>query len=223
MLKTPRPLSTGLLDEPTARPRVARILRFMKSGTPPLFAACLCAAALSVLSGSVFAQSGSPSPFMPEGGAVVAAPTENAPLELRGIVATKSGYMFGIFDPTKRQSFWVRPNEQGSDFVIRNHDVQNETVTVNYQGRSLTLAMKAAKVESMGPVPSPLVANMQRPAGPNQPPVALNPTPADEARRLEGVAAEVRRRRMLRQAAAQGGAIPQPGVIQPSVQPPQRR
>jgi hypothetical protein len=188
----------------------------MKPGTALVLSALVVGVSLAATP-HLSAQS-SHSPFMPEGGVAVATPTENAPLELRGIVATKNGYMFGIFDPTKRQSFWVRPNEQGSDFVVRNHDVQNDTVTVDYQGRSLTLAMKAAKVESMGPVPSPVIANVQRPAGPNQPPVALNPTPADEARRLEGVAAEVRRRRMLRQAAAQQGSTP--GVIQPSVQPP---
>jgi hypothetical protein len=165
------------------------------------------------------------SPFMPEGGAAPGAvPTENNPLELRGIVATKNGYLYGIFDPTKRQSYWVRANESGAEFVVRGHDIQNETVSVDFQGRSMTLALKAAKVESLGPVPNPAIANVQNPAAvsrvpPNMPPVALNPTPADEARRLESVAAEVRRRRMLRQAASQQGA--QPTTVQPVPMPPQ--
>ncbi|PTY08826.1 hypothetical protein DB347_04445 [Opitutaceae bacterium EW11] len=153
------------------------------------------------------------SPFMPEGAAAAGVPTDNAPLELRGIVATKDGYLFGLFDPSKKQSTWARLNEPGANFVVRSHDVANETVNVEYQGRTLTLALKTAKVESMGVLPNPALANMPRP--PNQPTAILNPSAADEARRLEGVAAEVRRRRMLRQAAAQqpGGPAVAPGPV----------
>lgn len=171
------------------------------------------------------------SPFMPEGGgSATAAPTENAPLELRGIVSTKGGYLFGLYDPTKRQSLWVRQNEPGAEFTVRSHDVSSDTVTVDYQGRTLTLALKSAKVESLGPVPNPSMANMPRPPMQNQPQMGMTPSAADEARRLEGVAAEVRRRRMLRQAAQsnqlqqiqqqqqQQGQPPMPGP-QPGAQP----
>ena len=47
-------------------------------------------------------------------------------------------------------------------------------------------------------------------------PPAFSPTPVDEARRLESVAAEVRRRRALRQSAAQQP----PGLEQPTSLPP---
>lgn len=166
------------------------------------------------------------SPFMPEGTpAAPVAPTENAPLELRGIVSTKAGYLYGIFDPTKRQSVWVRKDEPGADFSVRAHDEANDTVTVEYQGRTMTLGLKAAKVESMGPVPNPAQMMVQRPnqPQPNMPPMPVPPpanaSAADEARRLEGVAAEVRRRRMLRQAAAQAGQPPQSQAPQPQPQP----
>lgn len=169
------------------------------------------------------------SPFQPEGSAQapMVAQSEGATLELRGIVSTKSGYTYGIFDPTKRQSAWVRMNDTGNSFVVRSHDVNNDTVTVEYQGRTMTLALKAAKVESMAPLPSPAQVNIQRgpnpmpnqPPQPGQPP-SMNPSAADEARRLEGVAAEVRRRRMLRQAAAQNGGQP-PAMNQPPMPTPQ--
>jgi len=169
------------------------------------------------------------SPFQPEGAPTtpVVVQSEGAPLELRGIVSTKSGYLYGIFDPTKRQSAWVHLNDTGNDFTVRSHDVNSETVTVEYQGRTMTLGLKAAKVESMGPLPSPAQVNIQRgpnpmpnqPMPPQQPP-AINPSAADEARRLEGVAAEVRRRRMLRQAAAQNGGQP-PQMTQPPMPMPQ--
>ncbi len=165
------------------------------------------------------------SPFQPEGtaGSVAPPPTIGAPLELRGIVSTKSGFLYGIFDPTKRQSAWVRMNDPGSDFAVRSHDEANDTVTVDFQGRVMTLALKSAKVESMAPLPSPAQVNSHRAPMPNQPmQPSINPTAADEARRLEGVAAEVRRRRMLRQAAAQnGGQGAQPQMHQPPMPTPQ--
>ena len=153
------------------------------------------------------------SPFGGSATAPAAAPTENAPLELRGIVATTSGYLYGIFDPTKRLSSWVRMNDSGADFVVRAHDESADTITVEFQGRSMTLGLKAAKVESLGPAPVPMQPG---PRSNGAAPVALNPSPADEARRLEGVAAEVRRRRMLRQQAAQQAAAQnQAGASQP--------
>lgn len=168
------------------------------------------------------------SPFQPEGtaGPVAPPPTIGAPLELRGIVSTKSGFLYGIFDPTKRQSAWVKMNDTGSDFAVRSHDEANDTVTVDYQGRVMTLALKSAKVESMAPLPSPAQVNSHRTPMPSQPmqqtQPSINPTAADEARRLEGVAAEVRRRRMLRQAAAQnGGQGAQPQMQQPPMPAPQ--
>jgi hypothetical protein len=50
--------------------------------------------------------------------------------------------------------------------------------------------------------------------------VVVNPTPADEARRLEAVASEVARRRALReQASQQMGQSPPMPAPQPQVQP----
>lgn len=151
-----------------------------------------------------------------------ATPTENAPLELRGIVSTRQGYLFGLYDPTKRQSMWVRANEPGADFTVRSHDVANDSVTVDYQGRTMTLALKAAKVESMGPIPNPSQMTMNRaqvqPTPPGAPPPAMNPSAAQEAARLEQVAAEVRRRRMMRAQGTPQGSQPMP-MPQPGAQP----
>jgi hypothetical protein len=88
---------------------------------------------------------------------------------------------------------------------------------VEYQGRTLRLVLKAAKVASAGPVMGVVAGN---PSAVTQS-VVLNPTPADEQRRLDAVAAEVRRRRQEREKAAQeaqaspngpgAGALPLPG------------
>ncbi len=157
------------------------------------------------------------SPFLPSGSAASGSPTENAPLELRGIISSKHGDIFGLYDPSKKESVWVGLNDTSSPFVVRSHDAANDTVVVDYEGRVMTLPLKAAKIESMGPVPNPAqVATMPHPmAGPNSNPMVTNQAAAaEEARRLESVAAEVRRRRMLRAAAQQAGQ-PFPGAGSP--------
>lgn len=109
-------------------------------------------------------------------------------------------FMFSIYDSAKRMSAWIRANEPGHEFVVRSFDASRDSVTVEYQGRTLTLALKTAKVAS-APANAPPAAN-----GPPQlvsGPVVLNPSPADEQRRLEAIAAEVNRRRMIRQQALQ--------------------
>jgi hypothetical protein len=165
------------------------------------------------------------SPFIPAGGpSGPAATTENTPLELRGIMTTANGNVYGLFDPAKRQSSWVKLNETGNDYTVRTFDAANDAVTVEYQGRILTLALKAAKIQSLAPsaLPQPVAATapqMQPNLSPNGQP-AFNPTPVDEARRLESVAAEVRRRRALRQSAAQPPGPGQPTPLPPPQNPP---
>lgn len=155
------------------------------------------------------------SPFMPEGsGNNTAAPTENTPIEYRGVVSTKSGKMYALYDPAKHQSVWVRLNEPGSDFVVRSADDANDTITVDYQGRRMTLGMKQAKVETMvasAPPIAPSNPNGFRAPGVN---VSSPINAAEEQRRLEAVAAEVRRRRMMRaQAAGQQPPMPPNGQM----------
>lgn len=166
-----------------------------------------------------------PSPFAPPATATeAAAPTPDATLELRGIMASGDSYMFSIYDSTKRISTWLGLNEIGREFVVRSYDDARDTVTVDHAGRTLTLALKTAKVAA-APVVAPSAANFAPPPPAPQPiggPVVLNPTPADEQRRLEAIAAEVNRRRMIRQqalqasrqAAAQGQPTPPPAPNQ---------
>jgi len=166
------------------------------------------------------------SPFMPvptAGG--VGAPTPGAPLEYRGIMEGKDGALFRIVDPSKKIGAYVRLNERepNLDFVVKQHEGSgdNDTVVVEQSGRTFTLPLRSAKVVSSGaagqgfvPPPPQQVTNMP-PAIANS--VVVNPTPADEQRRLEAVAAEVARRRALReQATAQinQGVPVAPQVIQ---------
>jgi len=159
------------------------------------------------------------SPFLPRNGSGINTTTENSPVELRGILKSEGIPVFGLYDPVKKQGGWVKLNEAGKDFpaTVRNYDAPNEAVTVDYQGRVLNLALKAAKIESMPAMAQ--IAPMPRPM-PGQPGPAIAPAPSvDNARQMEAVAAEVARRRQQRQAALQQNPpVPQPGQSQPQPQ-----
>lgn len=158
------------------------------------------------------AQLAASSPFLPtgtvdSGGASGAA---SGPIELRGIMATAEGPRYCIFDTARKTSTWVGLNERGYDFLVKSQDTRGDAdaVTVLVQGRTLHLTLRSAKVASalaaVPPgMPSPPTAITQS--------VVVNPTPADEARRLEAVAAEVQRRRLMREQALQG-AMPGAGT-----------
>ncbi len=170
------------------------------------------------------------SPFTPPAAAAPAAAATSAAggLEFRGNIDLGDGMQFRLFDPAKKSGVWLRLNQRNDEFdvVARRYDDEQKALTVEHQGRSLTLSMRVAKVVSGGapaqpppPAPppgaSPPVVNVA-PAVTQT--VVVNPTPADEQRRLEAVAAEVARRRALREQAAQqvnqGVVPPTPGTPQ---------
>ncbi len=140
------------------------------------------------------------SPFLPPSGNTAAPTAENTPIELRGIMVDGGGYRFSIFDPNRHTGTWARLNEGGHDFVIRAHDVARDIITVDYQGRVLTLPLRTSKVQVVAP-PTPHIANgppiQQNPSN-STGPVVLNPTPADEVARFNRVKEEIARRRAAR-------------------------
>ncbi|MDO8538989.1 MAG: hypothetical protein Q7S40_01000 [Opitutaceae bacterium] len=165
------------------------------------------------------------SPFLPPQSSTTA-PTAGAPLEFRGTIRTADGTLFRVHDPARKAGVWVKLNERENtlDVLVKQHDPNQNTLTVEHQGKTLTLAVRESKIVSSGSAAHPMPAPPQM-AQPVVGPavtqsVVVNPTPADEQRRLEAVAAEVARRRALREQATQqlnqGGAqVPQP---QPAVQ-----
>ncbi len=172
------------------------------------------------------------SPFLPpQGAAAGSAATANAPLVFGGTMQVGDVRQFRINDPARKVGSWLKLGERDANLevVVTQYDAANDTVTIEHASQTLTLQLKAAKVVSSGAAPMGL---------PAPPPVSLpnvspavvqtvvpNPTPADEQRRLEAVAAEVARRRALREQAAQqaqlqaqgGGAAPTPLPQQPNV------
>jgi hypothetical protein len=171
------------------------------------------------------------SPFMPAvgPGSAPAAPA-SAPLEFRGFMDVGDGVQFRLVDPAKKTGAWVKLNERNEELAVvaKQHDEGQKTLTIEHQGRTLTLAMREAKVVSAGHAPQMMPLPTVAPPPPsNVAPavtqsVVLNPTPADEQRRLEAVAAEVARRRALREQATQQigqGGPPQNFPARPGMSP----
>ncbi len=163
---------------------------------------------------------------MPPASAAAAAPTTAAPIQYRGFSETSDGVKFRIVDAAKKTGTWVKLNERDATFdvTVKQSAADYATVTVEHQGRTVTLALPESKVASSGsamqhiaPPPQPVMSNV--PPAVTQA-VVVNPTPADEQRRLEAVASEVARRRALREQASQQVGQPQP---QPQQQQPAQR
>ena len=135
------------------------------------------------------------SPFAPSSGSAAAA--ENQPLELRGIMMDGGGYRFSVFDPVRKTGQWVRLNEPGHDFTVKTHDVARDTVTLDFQGRMLTLSLRTAKVVVVG---VPEVPAGSRPTGM---PLGYGPESKPSspvgAARFNRAVEEINRRRALRE------------------------
>jgi hypothetical protein len=179
-------------------------------------------AGVPVFATTGFAQAAGKTPFTPpqamqQATAAAAAPTQ---LEFRAFMDAGGGPQFRIVEPAKKTGVWLKVGEKGSemDVVVKKFDGEKK-LEVEFQGRPLTLVLREGKVISGG------TAAQMMPAMPAPPPptnvapavtqsVVVNPTPADEARRLEAVAAEVARRRALREQASnsvQNAPPPAPG------------
>lgn len=168
----------------------------------------LLAGIVIALSASAEGQIAAKSPFMPPQSAATAGPTPGAPLEFRGYMESGDERLYRVHDPAKKTGIWVKLNERNADFdvIAKQHDVDQETLTIEYQGKTLTLAERKPKIVSAGAaaIPPPVVLPAQTNVSPAvTQAVVLNPTPADEQRRLDAVAAEVARRRAMREQATQ--------------------
>ncbi len=152
------------------------------------------------------------SPFLPpDSQAAPVATSEEAGLQFCGYFGEGDAMRYCIYDPARRRSVWLRAGDEDGPVRLESFDPENRTVSVVHSGRALTLKLQSAKLANNGAGPSgggafPSASPLPAANNPLVNTVVTNPTPADEARRLEAVAAEVRRRRALRQAAAQNAA-----------------
>jgi hypothetical protein len=139
----------------------------------------------------------------PFGSAAVSGPTAAAaPLEFRGTFLDGGERFFSVLDPATRRAEWVGLNEPGRAFTVKAFNAEQESITVDFQGRPLDLKLHSARIAF-----APAVAGAGAPApGPTPQAQALPST--GEAQRLAQVAEEIRRRRALRQQAQQAQPPP---------------
>lgn len=160
------------------------------------------------------------SPFgAPAGGTGKGAAGATGPLELRSIVFVDGAYQFSIFDQGSGKAEWVRIDERGFPFVAKSFNRERDSLTVEHRGRTVVLALQAAKTAAATnnappntPPPLPGAArNNANPTGVSSGPTPSNPgagntnagpapspagnTNAAEAQRLQNLADEIRRRR----------------------------
>ena len=154
--------------------------------------------ALALPAGAETAAPGLPSLVAnsPFGSAAVSGPTASAaPLEFRGTFLDGGERFFSVLDPSTRRAEWVGLNEPGRAFTVKAFNAEQESITVDFQGRPLELKLHSVRISA-----APAVAAAPAP-GPTPPTQALPST--GEAQRLAQVAEEIRRRRALRQQAQQ--------------------
>jgi hypothetical protein len=164
----------------------------------------LCAGLLLGVGARAETKLAATSPFLPPDGAAAASAGENTPLELRGILRDGDGYRFSIFDPARKSGQWVRLNEPGHDFTVKAHDVAHDSVTLDFQGRVLTLPLHSAKVVGLTPAAQvtlgggqfsgPMPTNGGTGVGP-----VPRPTTPEDAARFNRAVEEINRRRAARE------------------------
>lgn len=184
----------------------------MPSRKPPLCRSVAAAVLVAAAAHAAPTELLKVSPFLPPQGAA-AAVTQNAPLEYRGSLQIGPVVEFRVVDPARKMGAWLKLGERDLNLgvVVQHHDLVHDTITVEHGGQTLTLPLHVAKVAAGGfgqrfaspAMYSPPMSSVS-PAVINT--VVPNPTPADEQRRLEAVAAEVARRRALREQAAAAAA-----------------
>jgi hypothetical protein len=198
---------------------------------PTLLARRLLLASTLLATGVARAQLGTVSPFAPpKDSRGAAAPTADAPLEFRGVAEMPDGPAFRIVDPARKSGVWVRLNQRDSDLglVVKQHDPARDTVTVEQNGRSFTLALRQSKVASSGaPATNAVMVPPQMPQVPTIAAMVQQSAPATplQQSQIDAVAAAVAQRRALREQATQqvnqGLPITLP-QLQQQLQQPQR-
>ena len=150
-----------------------------------------------------------------------AAGNADTALEFRGVFVDAGEPFFSLYDVAGRRALWVGLKEPGNPFVVQAYDEAKGAVVVEYQGRTLTISLKQAKVVTLPPAAiatvTPGTPGAPGTAAPSATVVGAAGTPPDEAVRLAQIAEEIRRRRAIRaQAMQQNAAGPQPAAPPPA-------
>lgn len=134
------------------------------------------------------------------------------PFEFRAVVAEGDNKFFSIYDTATKRSNWVEVNDPVNGFSVKGYDAGKETITVDYQGKTMTLAIKRAPAVAQAmQQPMPVSNGMPQPGvNPSAQPMP-GPSAVDQ-QRIQQIQEEIRRRRALRNQSVLPGHGPQPQV-----------
>ncbi len=157
------------------------------------------------------------SPFLPTVANPESVQEQQGPVAVEwcGLMEMNGERYFGLTETNSNRSAWLRLDEVVQGFAVRSYTEAGPTITIEYQGRNLTLRMKESKVGALAPGSFPTVPQV---GAINNAPPGIVGGDNDEQKRLAAVAAEVRRRREMRAAAT---ANNMPPTQQPQGQPTQ--
>jgi hypothetical protein len=193
------------------------VLRLAGAGTPP-----------DKMSGLL-----SNSPFGSAKSGVAGGTAGGEALEFRAFLGENGSKFFSIYETATKRSNWVELNDSVNGFSVKGYDAAKESITVEYQGKTMTLAIKRAPAVAQvmqqppqpmpGPGPTGVMPSANNPSG------QAGPTTVDQ-QRIQQIQEEIRRRRALRSQAATpgnvpgappnyGGPQPAPGTTGPMPQP----
>lgn len=141
----------------------------------------------------------------------------NEPFEFRSVVYENNSQFFSIYDTNTHRSTWVELNDPVNGFSIKSYDAAKESITVDYQGKAMTFAIKRAPAATQifqppqqqpTPMPGPNGVVQQQPgvAQPGQ--VSPSGPSAVDQQRIQQIQEEIRRRRALRSQAATPNGTP---------------
>ena len=133
-------------------------------------------------------------------------------LELRGVLVEGREIWFNLYNGETKESAWVQKGEKMTAYVVKDYDGAKEALTLEFQQRSISVALKQSKMQLLatshrgptavasrgGASPLPAMAAMASP-----------PPPASESKRLEQVAIGVRQQREQRKKQVSQAAVSQ--------------
>jgi len=160
------------------------------------------------------------SPFGSAKSGVAAGNNGNEPFELRAVLEENNSKFFSIYDTNTHRSTWVEINDPVNGFSVKGYDAAKESITLDYQGKALTLAIKRAPAavqvfqppQPPSPQPGPNGIVQQPAAGQPGQVQPAGPSAVDQ-QRIQQIQEEIRRRRALRSQAVPstgGTGVPQP-------------
>jgi len=187
-----------------SRPLILMLLCALASGR--LAAASLSADKLNGLLNN--------SPFGASRSNAVAGTGMGDPVEFRAVLEEGGKQFYSIYEAATKRSTWMELNDPVNGMSVKSYDVAHDTVTVDFHGKSMSLAIKrAAPVAQAAQIAQ--TTNIPGAMGPGNQLTQGGPGTLESQQRIQQVQEEIRRRRALRQQPAPGNAAGTPTGLPP--------